>query len=184
MLAGCATPGKTHFHTLSVSPAMPVQVAGAAAYRVAIGPATVPDALDRPQLVLVAGPSRSVFSDAENWSAPLKREIPRVLAEVVGQRLTSARVGAYAQHGGQDADFGVLIEVRRFESKPGESITLEVLWTVRDRNGERLRETRSVLVEPVSVPGIAPLVRAHEKALVALGQEIAEAIEAISRVKR
>jgi len=192
-LAGCATAIKTHYHTLSVAPAVPAEAAEAAvgpaanrvaAYRVAIGPASVPDALDRPQIVLSSQPGRLEFSDAENWSAPLKREIPRVLAEVVGQRLPAAHVKAYSQYGGQDADFGVLIDVLRFESRPGDSITLKVAWAVRGRDGARLHEARSVKVEKVSSPGVAPLVAAHQNALAALGREIAGVVAALAQAKR
>lgn len=185
LLAACATPTKTHYYTLSGgSPA-----AGgatdyrAAEFRVAIGPVTVPDALDRLQIVVNVAPNRQAILDAENWTAPLKRQIPRVVAGVVGRRLGTARVAAHTQHGGQDADFAVLIDVTRFESVPGESIVLETLWTVRDRAGLRLREARSALVERVDAPGVAPLVRAHGKALVALGEEIAAAIAQLAHAK-
>lgn len=190
VLAACATPANTRYYTLSGGGAVVVKEASRAAdnrvgdLRVAIGPVTVPDALDRLQLVLSVSPNRHMISDNDNWSAPLKREIPRVVAEVVGQRLPAAHVAAYSQHGGQSADFGVLIDVRRFESVPGESITLDAVWTVRNRGGERLREARSVFVERVDAPGVDPLVRAHEKALVALGQEIAEAVGALASAKR
>jgi len=184
LLAACATPSNTHYYTLSGGSAIVAQQgASAADYRVAIGPVTVPDALDRLQIVVNVAPNRQAILDEENWSAPLKRQIPRVIAEAVGQHLPTARVAGYTQYGGQDADFGVLIDVTRFESVPGESIALEALWTVRDRAGRRLREARSALVERVDAPGVAPLVRAHGKALVALGEEIAAAIAQLAHAK-
>ncbi len=189
LLAACATPTNTHYYTLTggSSPVAPQASGGtdyrAAEFRVAIGPVTVPDALDRLQIVVNVAPNRQAILDAENWSAPLKRQIPRVIAGVVGQRLRAARVAAYTQYGGQDADFGVLIDVTRFESVPGESIALEALWTVRDGAGQRVREARSVLAERVDAPGVAPLVRAHDKALVALGEEIAAAIAQLAQAK-
>lgn len=186
VLVGCATPGKPRFHTLSyhlAAPAGSQSAAAVAAYRVAIGPATVPEAIDRPQMVLDVAPGRHAILDGENWSAPLKREIPRVLAEVVGRKLAEARVAAYSQHGGQDADFKVLIDVQRFESIPGTSVSVEALWSVHNRDGKRLREVRSVVVERVSAPGIAPLVEAHSKALAALGGEIAEAVAVLAARK-
>ena len=189
LLAACATPNNTRYSALSGGSASVAQQAAsatdyrAADYRVAIGPVTVPDALDRLQIVLTVAPNRQAILDAENWSAPLKRQIPRVIAEVVGQRLPAARVAGYTQYGGQDADFGVLIDVTKFESVAGESIALEARWTVRDRAGGRLREARSVLVERVDAPGVAPLVRAHGKALVVLGEEIAAAIAPLAHAK-
>ncbi|BAN36245.1 hypothetical protein SCD_n02437 [Sulfuricella denitrificans skB26] len=184
-LAACATPAKTRYYTLSgVSPPSATEVTGVPDYRVAIGPVTVPDALDRQQIVLRVAPNRNAILDDERWSEPLKREIPRVLAEEVGQRLPAARVAVYLQYGGQGADYRVLIDVLSFESVPGESITLEAAWSVRNRAGERLREAHSVFVERVNAPGVTPLVSAHAKALDALGREIAEVLDSLTRAKR
>ena len=153
-------------------------------YRVAIGPATVPEALDRQQIVLSIAPNRYVISDNERWSEPLKREIPRVIAEAVGQRLPRAQVAAHVQYGGQGADYQVLIDVLRFESVPGKSITLEASWSVRNRAGERLSEARSVFVEQVNAPGISALVAAHEKALTTFSHEIAEILNSLARPRQ
>lgn len=184
-LAACATPVAMRYYTLSGGSPPPASAPSLAPeYRVVIGPVTVPEALDRLQIVLRVGPNRYAISDAERWSGYLKREIPRVIADYVGQRLPAARVAAHLQDGAQDADYRVLIDVLRFESVPQESITLEATWSVRSRGGERLYEARSVFVEPVKDPGIAPLVAAHEKALAALGREIAATVQAIARTKR
>ncbi|MGP1676836.1 MAG: PqiC family protein [Burkholderiales bacterium] len=184
-LAACATPLPTRYYTLSGAAPPPATAASVApGYRVAIGPVTVPEALDRPQIVLRVAPERYAFSDAARWSEPLKREIPRVIAEDVGRRLPAARVAANFQYGGQNADYRVLIDVLRFESVPGASATLEAVWSVRDRAGARLRETRSVFVETVNAAGVAVLVGAHEKALAALAQEIATAVAALAQAKQ
>ena len=184
-LVACAAPATKRYYTLSGASPPPARTTGAAPdYRVAIGPVTVPEALDRPQIVLRVAPNRYAISDAEHWSEPLKREIPRVIAEEVGQWLSSARVAAHMQQSGQGADFRVLIDVLRFESVPGESITLDAAWSVRSRAGARLREARSVFVERVHAPGVAPLVAAHQEALAALGRKIAEAVDTLAQSKR
>lgn len=178
VLAACAALPAAHYYTLSSGTFPSFSEAGdISSYRLAIGPATVPLAVDRPQIMLSIASGRYAISDSASWSAPLKREIPRVIAEVVARSLPKARVAAYEQHGGQDADYGVLIDVLRFDSVPSVSVTLEVVWTLRGRNGERLREMRSVFVEPVTTPGIAPLVAAHNKALTKLGGEIARTVD-------
>lgn len=183
-LGGCAATAPTRYYTLAGA-APPANAANAsAAYSVAIGPATVPEALDRMQLVLRVAPDRYEIADAEHWSAPLKREIPQVVAAEVGMRLREARVAAHVQHGGQDADYRVLIDVLRFDAAPGAAVTLEAAWTVRNRAGMRLAAAQSSFVEAVAAPGIAPLVGAHGKALAALGRDIAAAVQALARANR
>ena len=184
VLSACATPAKPRYYSLSLDSRPPAQTANATpAYRVAIGPATVPEALDRAQIVLRVEPNRYAIVDAEHWSEPLTREIPRAIAEEIAQRLPAARVASYTQYGGYDADYRVFIDVLRFESVPGESATLEAAWSIRTRAGARLREARSLLVDKASAPGVAALVAAHAKGLAALGQEIAAAIAALAETK-
>lgn len=182
VLAACAAPAKTRYYLLSGGSA-PASESEAPAYRVAIGPVTVPEALDRQQIVLHVAPDRYVITDGELWAEPLKRDIPRVIADDVGQHLPAARVAAYFQLEGQGADYRVFIDVLRFESAPGQSSTLDVAWSVRNRAGERLHEAHSVFVEAVAAPGIEPLIAAHAKALDAFGREIAVALDRIARAR-
>lgn len=184
-LAGCATPAKPRYYTLSGDIAPASNTASISPeFRVAIGPVTLPEALDRPQIVLRIAPNRYAISDSDLWSESLKREIPRVLAQDAGQRLRAAQVAAYFQYGGQDADYRVLIDVRSFDAVPGVSATLDAAWSVRGRAGARLHEARSVLVERVNAAGIAALVSAQAKTLSALAREIAAAVNALARPRR
>lgn len=184
-LSACTAPTKVRYHMLSGG--SPLQVNSASEtpeYRVAIGPATIPEALDRQQIVLSVAPNRYAISDSDRWSEPLKREIPRVIAEAVGERLHAIHVAAHSQYGGQGADYRVLIDVLRFDSAPGKSITLEAKWSIRTRTGDRLKEAHFILVEQVSAQGISPLVTAHAKALDELGREIAMTIDSLVKTSR
>jgi len=185
VLAACATPIKTRYYTLQGAlPATVKATHRASDYRVVIGPVSVPETLDRRQLVLRVAPNRDVISDVERWSEPLKRQIPRVLAADVGQVLAAADVAADAQYDAQDADYRVWIDVLRFESAPGHSVTFEAAWSVRNRAGARLHEARSLFVLPVAAAGTDPLVDAQAQALAAFAGEIAKALRGLAPVKR
>lgn len=184
VLAACAAPVKSRYYTLSDTPPATTAAHAASAYRVGIGPVTVPEVLDRAQMMLRVAPNRYAIADGESWATPLKREVTQAVARQVGMRLPAARVTTYFQHGGQDAEYRVAIEVLRFEAVPGNSVTLEAVWTVRNRAGERLRESRTVSLEPVGSPAIDPLVSAHVRALSALSSEIAAAVNALARSNR
>lgn len=178
LLGGCATPAQTRYYSLDAGePAAAAQ--GAGEYGVAVGPVTLPEALDRPQLVLRAGAGRYRVVDEERWIEPLKTEIPRVLAGDLARRLPAARVASHVQHGGRNADYRILIDIQRFESVLGESVTLDASWSLRGARGGR--SGRSTLTEPVGGADYAELVAAHRRALARLGEELAEAIEALRR---
>jgi len=185
VLSACATPPKPRYYSLSPASRLPARAASAIpSYRVAIATATVPEVLDRAQIVLRAEPNRYEIADAERWLEPLPREISRAIIEEMAERLPAARVASDSQYAGQGADYRVLIDVLRFESVPGKATTLEAAWSIRSRTGARLHEAQSLLVEKPSAPGVEPLVAAHAQGLAALGQEIATAIAALAQMKR
>ena len=178
---GCAGPIQTRYYALAdETPASVTTTVAESRYRVAIGPVTLPEAVDRRQMVLRTGTDQYVISDANAWVAPLKSDIPRVVADVAALILPSAQVVAYTQHAGQDADFRVTIDVIRFESTPGESVAFEATWRVGDRTGKLLRESSESYVVPVDAAGIPAVIAAHRKALAALGREIAQALKVLA----
>lgn len=180
-LAGCVTGSSppTRYYTLGPAASGGGNPgAGAFAYAVAVGPVTVPETVDRPQLVLRAAANRLEVADFDRWAAPLKTEIARVIAINLGSGLAGARVATVAQSAGAEPDYRVTVDVQRFESVRGEAAALEALWTVRRRGEPRPTEGRFALREPVRGAGYEALVEAHGRALAALSEAIAAAIRA------
>jgi uncharacterized protein len=179
-LAGCGSSPKVEFYTLSSATAPPGTTA-AAAYVVAIGPVTVPEAVDRPQFVTRAAGNQVAIDEFARWAAPLRSEIPRVIAANLAQLLNGARVFAYPQGANVEADCKVLIDVQRFDSVPGDAAAVEVLWTVRPVKGGAQKAGRSAVREPAGGPGYDALAAAHGRALSAVSRDIAEAIREAMR---
>jgi uncharacterized lipoprotein YmbA len=177
VLSGCGSSPKSTFYTLS-SGAAPERATATAPLSVAIGPITVPDIVDRPQFVLRAAANQVTINDYVRWAAPLKDEIPRVIADNLTQLLNGARVATHPQSGNADADYLLAIGVQRFDSALGDAATVEVLWMVRPPKGGALKTGRSVVREPVQGKDYDALVAAHSRALAAVSRDIAEAIRA------
>jgi uncharacterized lipoprotein YmbA len=179
VLAGCASSPKERFYTLSSGAVrQPAAPPGAypAAYRVAVGPVTVPALVDRPQMVLRDGAHRVTLAEQSRWAEPLKDSIERVVAGNLDLLLDGARVAAASQGAAAAACYRVLLDVQRFDSALGEAATLEVLWTVRAADDSVAAAGRSAIREPAGGPGYDALVAAHDRALVALSREIAAAM--------
>ena len=93
-----------------------------------------------------------------------------------------------AQHGAASAQVRVLVDVQRFESVPGQGVTIEALWSVRRaaeitplRTPQRTpqREPQyghSLVSEPATGPNYDALAAAHARALAAVSRDIAQAI--------
>ncbi len=175
--AGCGTTPKAHFYTLSAVPvAVRSAAQSAAGYGVTVGPITVPEAVDRPQIVVRLSPSQVEISELHRWAAPLKSEIPRVIAEHLTRLLETARVWAYPGAAGLESDYRVLLDVERFDSTLGDGVAVDALWTVRRVSGGAPRSGRSSVRERTAGEGYDGLVAAHERALAAVSRDLAQAI--------
>ncbi|HEX7687824.1 MAG TPA: ABC-type transport auxiliary lipoprotein family protein, partial [Burkholderiaceae bacterium] len=78
VVAGCSTP-PDHYHTLR-----PVLAAGAAhdaRGTLAVGPVTVPDALDRNEWVVRSGETGAAVYDHQLWTQDLSAEVAQALAD-------------------------------------------------------------------------------------------------------
>jgi len=173
---GCARSPNVNFYTLSAmapeaaSPATPLRA-------VAIGPVTLPELVDRPQLVIRVAADRVDIVETERWAEPLKSEIPRVLAENLARLMLPARVSTIDQSESRDAEYRVLVDIQRFESVPGEGVIIDALWSVRrSAAGAAPRRGRSQVREPAAGTGYDALVAAHGRALAAISSDIAKAL--------
>jgi uncharacterized lipoprotein YmbA len=181
-LSGCLGSPRETYYTLSASTAVTgaTSASGESAYSIAVGPITLPEVVDRPQLVLRVGPNEVTFVELHRWAGSLKTEIPRIIADNLAGELNVKRVAAYPQSAGDNADYRVLIDIQRFDSTLGESVTIDALWTVKRVSDGVLRTGRSTARESGGGGTYDALAAAHSRALATISREIAEAIRSIS----
>ncbi|HZE60634.1 MAG TPA: PqiC family protein [Burkholderiales bacterium] len=167
-LGACSSPLKERFYTLDAAEP-PAAAAGAPS--VAVSSVSVPDLVDRPQIVVRMGPNQVGIGEQARWAEPLRSAIARVvaanLATALGGRVAPQRTG--------DADYRITIDVQRFESTPGDGVLIDTAWNVAPKSGER-RAGRSVAREKVRGADYEALAAAHSAALAAISREIAAAI--------
>lgn len=176
LAAGCSRSKQVTFYTLLPGAVHDAGPQTAAAPTVAIGPITLPEVVDRPQLVLRESENRVKIAELHRWAEPLKREIPRVLAQDLSALLKAAQVSAYPQNAGADAQYRVQVDLQRFEAVPGQGVTVEALWAVR-RVADRAQVTgRSLVREPAQGSGYDALVAAYGRALSQVSRELADAV--------
>lgn len=145
---------------------------------VSVGPVTLPEVVDRPQLVVRVAANRVEILETHRWAESLKSEIPRLIAENLRGLLGSSRMSSHLQHAGVDADYRLLVDIQRFESSPGEAVTVEAVWSLRRAAGGAQKTGRSLVREPVDAVGYDPLVAAYGRALFAVSRDLARAIRA------
>ena len=149
-----------------------------ASYAVAVGPVSVPAAVDRPQFVVQVAPNRVDLDEFNRWAAPLGDSIARVVAANLVVLLGTPRVATSPLPPDFAPTYRVAISVQRFESVAGQAAIVEALWSVRRSGGGDARAGQTVAREAVSADGFDALAAAHSRALATLSSDIAAAIRA------
>jgi uncharacterized lipoprotein YmbA len=180
VLAGCGTSPPARFYTLSPSDAQE-KAESKASFIVAIDRVSIPDMIDRPQIVTRAGTNQITINEFARWAGPLQSEIPRVIAGNLMQMLNGASVYTYPSSASVKADYKVMLDVQQFDSALGDAATLEVLWSVQPAKGGELKTGRAVVREPTGSDkgdkAYDALVAAHNRALKTVSHDIAVAIQ-------
>ena len=179
LLAGCSRSPRVVYYTLNAV-ATPESMAQVPALdSVAIGPITLTEAPNQPLLVVRTAANEVDILETHRWAAPLKSEIPRIIAEDLTLLLKPARVSTYPQNAGVDAGYRILIDIQRFEMTAGKDVALDALWSVHRAGSDAPKKTgRSVVSEPAGAAGYDALVAAQSRALAAVSRDLAAALRA------
>jgi uncharacterized protein len=175
-LTGCSHSPLVTFYTLEAASTAETAPPGTTSFSVAVGSVTLPVVVDRPQMVIRVAANRVDILEMHRWAEPLKSSVSRLLAEYLARQLGPVRVSVYPQNASENADYRVLVDVQRFDGTPGESVTIDALWSVRHTVGMTTRTGRSVVNEKVVGDSYDALVAAYGRALAAVSRDITPAI--------
>jgi uncharacterized lipoprotein YmbA len=164
--ASCASPDP-RFYTLST---VPTPTAATSNLSVAVGPVSVPAAVD---------PNQVRVDDFNRWDAPLQNTIARVVAENLVALLGTPRVTMSPQSLAAGVDYRAAIEVQRFESTLGDTATVDAVWTVSRTKDGRSQTGRTTAREPAPQRSYDALAAAHSRAVARLSRDIADAVRAL-----
>ena len=181
LAAGCGSSPPSRFYTLSGTA---TAAAPPSDLSVAVGPVTIPAAVDRPQVVVSAGANQVELDEFNRWAAPLGNNISRVVAVNLVALLGTPRVTLFPEMLSAGADFRVAIEVQRFDSTPGDSAVLDAVWIVRRAKDGKSDTGRTSVREAVQEKSIDALVAAHSRAIARLSQDIAAAVRVLDGAPR
>ncbi|MEM5435137.1 PqiC family protein [Paraburkholderia diazotrophica] len=174
VVAACGSP-RSNFYTLS--PDATLDSTGAPmSVSVVVGPVTVPELVDRPQLVTRVSGNEVKLNEFARWGEPLKSGVADVIAADLSRLLGSQRVSVSSQTVAGTEACRVRVDIVRFDSMPGEAVAVDALWTVRLAGQTALLTGRSTVREQVQGTDEAALVAAHSRALASVSRDIAQAI--------
>ena len=193
-LAGCASASGERFYTLSEESSgnsrasdteTRVTRPGAAGpLSIVISSVTVPELVDRPQIVTRDTANRVNVSEQNLWAEPLKSAIGRVVAARLAETLAPARVAAYPQASIADPDLRITIDVQRMDAVPGGEAVIEALWSVRRSSDGMTRPGRTIATRQIEGVGYEEAVRAWSAALDDVSRDIGSAVKEVPAAPR
>ncbi len=183
-LTGCfGSSQSSRFYTLT-PPGESGRAASAALEKaVAVGPVTIPEYLDRIQIVTRSAGNEILLAEFDRWGGSLDGEITRALVSSLSDRLNSRHFAVFPRgftpFGESGATYRIPVSVIRFDGTPGGKVILDATWGVFEKSAAReesLFATESTITEDVKGKGYDALVAAMGKAVERLGNEMADCI--------
>jgi uncharacterized lipoprotein YmbA len=173
---GCLSSQPERFYALSDQRAAAAPVARFPG-TVLIAPVLIPDLIDRPQLVVRGADGRLDVLEHQRWAEALDAGIGGLMAKQLSRRLVDADVSSTEDIIGKP-DLRVAVDIRAFELRADQGITVEALWTVTGAGGV-VRRGKTRAVQPASGGGYDALTLAASLAVDAVSADVARAILAL-----
>lgn len=175
-LGACAS-APLHYYTL-VPPAggyAPTATQAAiapqqAAFRFELLPVGVPAQVDQPQLVVRSGDQSMQVLEGERWIAPLADEVRGALSADLARTLHTQDVTGLPA--GDSPVLRIKVDVRRFDSAPGNYALIDAAWSLRSLNGGQSLSCTTQVTTQVGA-GYEALVQGHQQLLAQLADRIA-----------
>jgi len=180
MPAGCATTKPTAFYTLSRTTDPQAPKLSAKGLVIGLGPLTIPQYLDRPDIVTREGANQMRLAEFNKWAEPLEPLLTRIMAEDLYTLLDASDVIPIPQRGDVPLDRVVEVDIGRFDADASGQVVLDARWRVyKGDNQTLLASGRSKITEQgTPVPGYDGIVAAMSQALGRASDEIARTIVA------
>jgi hypothetical protein len=180
VLAACGSAPATRFYTLVAPASADVAPSGAAtagAFQFDILPVSVPAQVDQPPLVVRQGDQGVAVLQGERWIAPLGDEVRAALSADLARDFHAQDVSGLPA--GNKPVVRIKLDVRRFDSMPGNYALIDAAWSVRPLKGGDALACASRINEPVG-SGFDALVQGHQRAIARLAGQIGAAAGALA----
>jgi uncharacterized lipoprotein YmbA len=171
LLASCAAPKSYYF----LSADGPTPSGGGTG--IGVGPVTLTETLDRPNLVLQDAPNRLAVAEDHRWAGDLSTSIARVTATNLGRRLGTGNVRTYPWQRDEEINWQITLDIREFHGTADGHVQLEAGWRAYSLPDRRLKTSRTfTATEPLESDGYSSLVAAQSRLLSRLAEDIAKVL--------
>jgi uncharacterized lipoprotein YmbA len=148
---------------------------------IGVGPVTLPEVLDRPQIVSRTGPNTLQIDEFHRWAGRLEEDFARVVAENISLMLATEQVDVYPWDASFKPRYQVILDVQRFEGRLNQKdVFLEVFWKVIDpQKRTMLLIKRSAIKESLIATDYETLIATKSRAIAELSKIITRKINSL-----
>jgi len=172
LIAGCSS-SQDSFYLLTAD-GRPASAGNRSSRLIGLGPVSLPDYIDRAELVFQSDTHRFQVPPDQRWAGNLRENVSDVLAINLGRRKSGSRVQAYPWDPTGDVSYSVPVTIRQFHAVSGGDAILDVRWEIREGTGGKVVSRGSkVFTEGLSEEGYDGVVSAQSRLLAQLADAIA-----------
>ena len=169
-------------------PAATGAVADSSLPGIVISAVSVPELVDRPQIVTRDGANGVLVAEQNLWAESVRAGIARTLATRLARAMreagTPVQVAAYPQYSIVDPALRVTIDVVRFDAVPNGEAVIDALYSVRRVSDDTIRSGRTVASAPIAGTSYEAIVNAWNDALKVVDRDVAALVQQVGVPKR
>ena len=148
---------------------------------IGVGPISLPDYVNRPQIVTKNGENELVIDEFYRWAEPLRTNVSRVLSDNLATLLGTENINKYPWNRFKHIDYQVEIDFTRFDSVIGKEATIEARWVISiDKGRNEILRKKSKITKKAETEYYDAIAIAKSQALAELCQQIAHEIHTLS----
>src|SRR5450830_121335 len=184
-LSGCASPVKEHFYQLrfSTTETHTEAVARTTQYDVMIDSVMIPEAINRPQLVVQKSATEAQILDEQRWVAPLDEQIRQALQANLQAQLPNAWLSQHPQGHPSAQHYVIRTEVRDLRITPSREVSMDVVWIIYGANRNPLKRQQRRVTAVLNDNDYATIAPAISTLLQDLSDNIAVDLRRLAEVQ-
>ena len=152
--------------------------------KLGIGPLTIPDSLQRSQIVTRQYENQFQFDEYNRWAGVLEKDLISAIGDNLSVLLGVENVGYFPWMPYFTPTYSVAIDIQRLDGTLDGESALDAKWRIVDGHGSILLQSgRSVFRRPSTAPGYPGLVKALSMLVADLSYELAIKLEKMTGEK-
>jgi uncharacterized lipoprotein YmbA len=179
-VSGCATSPPSDFFIMTpmtAADARPAATSSGEPLSLGVGPVSIPEYLDRAQIVTRAGSNRLDVNEFNRWGGSFTPNISRVVAQNLSVILGTDEVFVFPAADTAALRYRIILSFAQLDGALGQSVVLDSRWIITGPRGRKQLGTgRSVVREATNGSSYEAYVAAQSRALETLSRDIAAKI--------